>query len=229
MSHGLEEGSSSPVGATPSPSGVNFSVFSRHATGVQLLLFDRIDDARPARTVRLDPSANRTYHYWHVFVPDAGPGQLYGYRVDGPFDPSSGMRFDPAKVLLDPYSRGVMVPVTYCRDAARRPGDNTGTAMKSVVVDVSGYDWEGDAPLRRASSRTIVYEMHVRGFTRHPAIAIGRSHAPWWCCSPASSRSANRRAAVELCMRRDQGIARRAMNLVWAGVRETRGKALEEM
>jgi len=172
VSHGLEEGSSSPVGATPSPSGVNFSVFSRHATGVQLLLFDRIDDARPARTVRLDPSANRTYHYWHVFVPDAGPGQLYGYRVDGPFDPSSGMRFDPAKVLLDPYSRGVMVPVTYCRDAARRPGDNTGTAMKSVVVDVSGYDWEGDAPLRRASSRTIVYEMHVRGFTRHPSCGL---------------------------------------------------------
>ena len=172
MSDGLEEGSSSPLGATPSPNGVNFSVFSRHAAGVQLLLFDRVDDVRAARVVRLDPWANRTYHYWHVFVPNVQPGQLYGYRVEGPFDPSSGMRFDPAKVLLDPYGRGVMVPETYGRDAARRQGDTTATAMKSVVVDVSAYDWEGDAPLQRPSSRTIVYEMHVRGFTRHPSSGL---------------------------------------------------------
>jgi len=172
VSDGLEEGSSSPLGATPSPNGVNFSVFSRHAAGVQLLLFDRVDDVRAARVVRLDPWANRTYHYWHVFVPNVQPGQLYGYRVEGPFDPSSGMRFDPAKVLLDPYGRGVMVPETYGRDAARRQGDTTATAMKSVVVDVSAYDWEGDAPLQRPSSRTIVYEMHVRGFTRHPSSGL---------------------------------------------------------
>jgi isoamylase len=172
VSDGETRGRSSPLGATPSPDGVNFSVFSRHATGVELLLFDRVDDASAARVVRLDPSANRTYHYWHAFVPDVKPGQLYGYRVEGPFDPPGGMRFDPAKVLLDPYGRGVMVPTTYGRDAARRPGDNTGTAMKSVVVDVAGYDWEGDAPLRRPSSRTIVYEMHVRGFTRHPSSGV---------------------------------------------------------
>ena len=172
MSDRFEEGSSSPLGATLSPNGVNFSVFSRHATGIQLLLFDRVEDAQAARVIRLDPSANRTYHYWHVFVPNVPPGQLYGYRVEGPFEPPSGMRFDPAKVLLDPYGRGVMVPATYGRAAARRPGDNTGTAMKSVVVDVSGYDWEGDAPLRRPSSRTIVYEMHVRGFTRHPSSGV---------------------------------------------------------
>ena len=172
MRDGFTKGSSSPLGATPSPNGVNFSVFSRHATQVQLLLFDRVDDARAARVVCLDPSANRTYHYWHVFVPNVRPGQLYGYRVEGPFDPPSGMRFDPAKVLLDPYGRRVMVPATYGRDAARRPGDNTATAMKSVVVDVSGYDWGGDTPLRRPSSRTIVYEMHVRGFTRHPSSGV---------------------------------------------------------
>ena len=172
MSDSLEEGSSSPLGATPSPNGVNFSVFSKHATGVQLLLFDRIDDAQAARVVRLDPSANRTYHYWHVFVPNVQPGQLYGYRVEGPFDPSSGMRFDPAKVLLDPYGRGVMVPETYGREAAYRPDDNTGTAMKSVVVDVSAYDWEGDVPLQLPASRTIIYEMHVRGFTRHPSSGV---------------------------------------------------------
>ena len=172
MSDSLGEGSSSPLGATPSPNGVNFSVFSRYATGVQLLLFDCVAEARAARAVRLDPSANRTYHYWHVFVPGVQPGQLYGYQVDGPSDPSSGMRFDSAKVLLDPYGRGVMVPGTYDRDAACRPGDNTATAMKSVVVDVSAYDWEGDAPLQRPSSRTIVYEMHVRGFTRHPSSGV---------------------------------------------------------
>jgi len=172
VSDGLEEGGSSPLGATPSPDGVNFSVFSRHATGVRLLLFDRVDDARATRVVHLDPSANRTYYYWHVCVPGVRPGQLYGYQVEGPFDPSSGMRFDPAKVLLDPYGRGVMVPGAYDRDAARRPGDNTGTAMKSVVVDVSLYDWEDDAPLQRPSSQTIVYEMHLRGFTRHPSSGV---------------------------------------------------------
>ena len=172
MSDGSEKGDSSPLGATPSVDGVNFSVFSRHATGVELLLFDEIDDAKAARVIRLDPSVNRTYHYWHVFVPDVRPGQLYAYRVEGPFDPSCGLRFDPTKVLLDPYGRGVVVPQAYDRDAARGTGDNAGTAMKSVVVDVSGYDWEGDAPLRRASSRTIVYEMHVRGFTRHPSCGL---------------------------------------------------------
>ena len=172
MSDGSTNGSSSPLGATPAPSGVNFSVFSKHATGVQLLLFDRVDDAKAARVVRLDPSANRTYHYWHVFVPNIEPGQLYGYQVDGPCDPSTGMRFDPAKVLLDPYGRGVVVPEAYSRAAACGPGDNTATAMKSVVVDVSAYDWEGDVPLRRPSSRTIIYEMHVRGFTRHPSSGV---------------------------------------------------------
>jgi isoamylase len=172
VSGGLEEGSSSPLGATPSPNGVNFSVFSRHATGVELLLFDGVDDARAARVIRLDPSANRTYHYWHVFVPNVRPGQAYGYRVEGPFDPSSGMRFDATKVLLDPYGRGAIVPEFYSRDAARGAGDNAGMAMKSVVVDVSAYDWEGDTPLRRPSSQTIVYEMHVGGFTRHPSSGL---------------------------------------------------------
>jgi len=92
VSDGSEKGGSSPLGATPSPDGVNFSVFSRHATGVELLLFDGVDDTKAASVVRLDPAGNRTYYYWHVFVPNVRPGQLYGYRVDGPFDHSSGMR-----------------------------------------------------------------------------------------------------------------------------------------
>src|SRR5262249_10619757 len=129
VSHDLEEGSSSPLGATPSPGGVNFSVFSRHATSVELLLFDAADDARAARVVRLDASANRTYHYWHVFVRGVRPGQLYAYRVEGPFDPSRGLRFDSTKVLLDPYGRAVAVPDVYGREAARGAGDNARTAM----------------------------------------------------------------------------------------------------
>ena len=170
---GLTEGTCSPLGATPCRGGVNFSVFSRHATGVELLLFEHVDDAKAARVVRLDPAANRTYHYWHVFVPGVTAGQLYGYRVQGPSDPARGMRFDPTKVLLDPYGRAVAVPDRYTRAAASRPGDNTGAAMKSAVVDPSTYDWEGDAPLRRASARTIIYEMHVRGFTRHQSSGVG--------------------------------------------------------
>ena len=173
--HDLARGSSSPLGATPGPDGANFSVFARHATGVELLLFERADDSRPSRAIRLDPVANRTYHYWHVFVRGVRPGQIYGYRVEGPFDPAGGMRFDATKVLLDPYARGTAIPTTYSRDAARQKGDNSAAAMKSVVVDTSAYDWEGDAPLRRPSARTIVYEMHVRGFTRHPSSGVAEA------------------------------------------------------
>src|SRR5437016_5087208 len=167
------EGISAPLGATVMPDGVNFSVFSRHATAVEILFFDGVDDARPTRTVRLDATRNRTYHYWHAFVPSVRPGQLYGYRVEGRLDPARGLCFDPGKVLLDPYGRGVAVPEQYSREAAARFGrDTTATAMKSVVVDPRAYDWEGDAPLRRPASRTIVYEMHVRGFTRHPSSGV---------------------------------------------------------
>jgi len=167
-------GRPSPLGATPCRKGVNFSIFSKHATGVALLLFDRPDQVEPSREIRLDPVANRTYHYWHVFVPGLAADQVYGYRVDGPFEPARGMRFDPTKVLLDPYARCVVVPEQYDRDAARRPGDNTATAMRSVVVDPSVYDWEGDVPLRRPSARTVIYEMHVGGFTRHPSSGVSQ-------------------------------------------------------
>jgi len=165
-------GRSSPLGATVFPGGVNFSVYSRNASGVELLLFNREDDMQPERMITIDPATNRTYHYWHVFVPDLQPGQLYGYRVHGPFDPSSGMRFDPGKVLLDPYGCGVVVPKNYSRVTARLEGDNASTAMKSVVVDPHAYDWEGDTRLHRPSSRTIIYEMHVGGFTRHPSSGV---------------------------------------------------------
>src|SRR5215831_11663867 len=171
--NGVEStGRSSPLGAAVLPDGVNFSLFSRSASGVELLLFDREDDSRPARVLPIDAATNRTYHYWHVFVPGVQPGQLYAYRVQGPSDPANGLRFDPAKVLLDPYGRGVVVPNNYSRDAARKEGDNSATAMKSVVVDPHAYDWEGDTPLCHPSSRTIIYEMHVRGFTHHPSSGV---------------------------------------------------------
>ena len=169
------EGLSAPLGATPSAEGVNFSIFSRAATGMELLLFDGAEDARPSRVIPLDPAGHRTYHYWHGFVPGVRPGQIYGYRVQGPWEPANGLRFDAAKLLLDPYGRAVAVPRTYSRAAARREGDTTATAMKSVVVDPSTYDWEGDAPLRRPSSRTIIYELHLRGFTRHPSSGVAEA------------------------------------------------------
>ncbi len=164
----MTPGLSAPLGASVRDGGVNFSLFSRTATGVELLLFDRADAAAPARVVALDPTGNHTYHYWHAFVPGVRAGQVYGYRVRGPHDPDRGLRFDPAKVLLDPYARGAVIPPGYHPDAARRPGDNAAAAMKGVVVDSADYDWEGDAPLRRPAARTVIYEMHVRGFTANP-------------------------------------------------------------
>jgi glycogen operon protein len=168
----IASGQSAPLGATLANGGVNFSLFSRHALSVDLCLFDTANSEQPSRVIPLDPFINRTYNYWHAFVPEAGSGQIYGYRVAGPSDPERGLRFDPSKVLLDPYGRGVTVPREYNRAAACRPGENVSSAMKSVVIDCGTYDWEGDRPLRHLSARTVVYEMHVRGFTRHPSSGV---------------------------------------------------------
>jgi glycogen operon protein len=165
-------GASYPLGTTVCPSGVNFSLFSRKASRVELMLFDREDQALPTHVINIDPVTNRTYHYWHVFVNNIKPGQIYAYRVDGPVDPANGLHFDRDKVLLDPYGRSVVVPTNYNREATCEAGDNTATAMKSVVVNPNAYDWEGDTPLKRPSTQTIVYEMHVRGFTRHPSSGV---------------------------------------------------------
>jgi len=167
-----DEGRSFPLGATVLGGGVNFSVFSREASRVDLLLFDDPAAAHPARVIELDPRSHRTYHYWHVFVPGIRPGQVYAYRAAGPFDPARGLRFDPAKMLLDPYGRAAIVPDGYSRQAASRFGENNAIAIKSVVVDPESYDWEGDAPLRRPFATTVIYEMHVAGFTRHPSSGV---------------------------------------------------------
>ncbi len=137
-----------------------------------MLLFDKVDDPTPADVIRLDPHQNRTHHYWHVFVVGLKPGQIYGYRAHGPFEPLRGLRFDSDKVLLDPYGRSVAVPETYSRLAASQHGDNAPAAMKSVVVDLAAYDWEGDAPLKRPFPNTVIYEMHVAGFTRDPSSGV---------------------------------------------------------
>jgi isoamylase len=160
-------GTSHPLGATVLPDGVNFSIFSKYATGMDLLLFDRIDAGEPTRMVGLDPRYNRTYHYWHVFVPNLKPGQIYGFRAKGPYRPDQGLSFDQTKVLLDPYGRSVVVPQSYDRNS-----DGVSKAMKSVVVDPDAYDWEGDKFPERPFTRTVIYELHVRGFTRHPSSGL---------------------------------------------------------
>jgi glycogen operon protein len=172
IAHAVAAGRSAPLGATVAAGGVNFSVFARRAGLIELLLFDDVDAAKPARVIPLDPAQHRTYHYWHTFVPDLAPGQLYGYRAHGPFAPREGLWFDRDKVLLDPYGRAVAVPGGYSRVAASRPGDNAASAMKSVVANPAGYDWEGDAVIRRPFAETIIYELHVAGFTRHPSSGV---------------------------------------------------------
>src|SRR5262249_38606108 len=140
----------------------------KHATAVQLLLFDGVDNERPSKVIDLDPRVQRTYHYWHTFVPDLKAGQVYGYRAHGPCAPEKGLRFDAGKVLLDPYGKCVAAPYTVSRSAACSPGNNAATARKSVLVDPSEYDWEDDHPPRTTFAKTVIYELHVGNFTRHP-------------------------------------------------------------
>ena len=168
----VTSGASAPLGATVLPGGVNFSVFSKDAASLELLLFDDENAAQPARVIPLDADKHRTHHYWHVFVAGLRPGQVYAYRAHGAFDPERGRRFNAEKVLLDPYGLAVAVPETYDRWAAARPGDNTAVAMKSVVADPDRYDWQGDLPLKRPFTETVIYELHVGGFTRHPSSGV---------------------------------------------------------
>jgi glycogen operon protein len=164
----LSSGRSYPLGASWTGDGINFSVFAKSSTSAQLLLFDHVDAPTPSRIVDFDPQLNRTYHYWHVFVPGLAPGQVYGYRIGGPRDPSNGLRFDRDKLLLDPYGKAIAFPAARNREAARQAGDNVATALRSVVVDPAAYDWEGDTPIGRSAAETIIYEVHVGGFTRNP-------------------------------------------------------------
>jgi glycogen operon protein len=162
----VEAGSREPLGATPLYDGVNFSIYSEHATSVELLLFETHDAVEPLQTIVLDPVQHRSFHFWHCFVRGLKPGAHYAYRVDGPWDPEArGHRFNPRKVLIDPYAAGITTTL-WDRQAAYGLGDNLAASMRSVAVDRSDYDWEGDRPLNRPMSSTIIYEVHVGGFTR---------------------------------------------------------------
>lgn len=174
LAHSIAPGHPHPLGATPMPEGVNFSLFSENTTGVELLLFDSHDSPQPYQTVALDPTVNKTFHFWHVFVNGLKPGAHYAYRVDGPDDPGAGHRFNRNKVLIDPYARGNTNSL-WNRGDACTPLDNVATSMRSVVIDPSTYDWEGDKPLDRPMEDTIIYEMHVRGFTASETSGVEHS------------------------------------------------------
>jgi isoamylase len=170
-----EPGRLFPVGATPDGNGVNFSLYSDGATGIELLLFATHTDPQPAQVIALDPVVNRTFHFWHVYIAGLQAGAHYAYRVDGPAGSDdlhqAGHRFNRHKVLVDPYARG-LTDRLWDRGAACGPNDNVATALRGTVVDLGGYDWEGDQPLNRPMTETVIYELHVGGFTKSPSSGV---------------------------------------------------------
>ncbi|MEM6838257.1 MAG: glycogen debranching protein GlgX [Cyanobacteria bacterium P01_C01_bin.120] len=168
MSLRITPGKSFPLGATVEATGVNFCLYSEHATGIDLLLYNSSTAPYPEHTIHLDSRYHRSFNYWHAFVKGITAGQIYAYRATGPCAPNEGHRFDPSKVLLDPYGRSVVGQENYDRQAACFPGENSPYALRSMVVDLSAYDWEGDTPLDIPYSRTVIYEMHVGGLTQNP-------------------------------------------------------------
>lgn len=172
--YATEPGRHFPLGVTTDATGVNFALFSEHATAVALLLFDRHDSVEPVQVIPLNPEFHKTFIIWHVYVRGLRPGRFYAYRVDGPSDPGArreGHRFDPQKVLIDPYANGIAKDL-WRRGEACVPGDNLASSLRSAIIDLKDYDWEGDQPLRRPMSETIIYEMHVRGLTRSPSSGV---------------------------------------------------------
>ncbi|MBW2283042.1 MAG: glycogen debranching protein GlgX [Deltaproteobacteria bacterium] len=162
-------GSRYPYGAKADPDGVNFSIFSRHATRVTLLLYERSDSASPFQEIELDPRDNRTFFFWHVYVEGLGAGCHYAWRAEGPADTGrSGHRFDARKVLLDPWARAVTDGL-WDRELAKGEADNGPSCMRGLVLENNAYDWEGDGHLNRPMEETVIYELHVGGFTKHPS------------------------------------------------------------
>jgi len=159
------------LGPLITPDGVHFTVFSS-GDRVELLLFDALDDERPARVLELQRKAESPTPYWERFVAGIRPGQIYGFRVDGPFAPERGVRFDREKLLLDPYARCLQSPRGRSRGAACGRNNNVATALRSVVVDCSAYSWGQDRPPRVPYDRSVIYEMHVGHFTGQESSAV---------------------------------------------------------
>ncbi len=161
-----------PYGAIIHDGGVQFVVFSRSATAMRLLLYDRVDQADPAEVIEFDRDTDRWGDVWSVYVPGIGPGQLYHFQADGPHDPERGYWFDGRARLIDPYAKALAGRFLPSDDGIIRP-------PKCVVID-DYFDWEGDRHLKRELSESVIYEMHVRGFTRsktskvkHPGTYLG--------------------------------------------------------
>lgn len=169
---GSLRGAPYPLGATITEYGTNFCIFSAHATSVELLLFDRCDQEKPSAVYVLDPEHNRTYYYWHILLPDVNHGQIYAYRIHGPYRPEAGHRFNPHKLVLDPYALGIACADRWNRLDAYGYHDNTATAFKAMVIDLDRYDWEGDAPLQRRFDDIIIYETHLKGMTAHASSRV---------------------------------------------------------
>ena len=180
-----------PLGAYARGKGVNFAFFSRHASRVRLELFNHPDDVTAARVMELDSARNRTGDVWHVWVEGIRPGQLYAYRVDGPYQPKDGHRFNVHKLLLDPFATAISRLPTWEFGPARgyAPSvpegdsvcsmvDNAG-AMPKCVFTQEHFHWHEDRPPRHPWSKTVIYETHIRGFTIHPSSGCGASrHVP---------------------------------------------------
>jgi glycogen operon protein len=176
----VQAGSPLPLGTQEKGGGVNFAIFSRWASRVRLELFDHPEDTAPARTIDLASRRNRTGDVWHVWVQGIGPGQLYAYRVDGPYKPAEGHRFNFNRLLLDPFAAAISRPPLWDfasalgydplapeQDLALSKLDNSRSMPKCVFVN-EPFEWGGDQPLRRCWSKTVIYETHIRGFTIHP-------------------------------------------------------------
>ncbi|MDO5656419.1 MAG: glycogen debranching protein GlgX [Flavobacteriaceae bacterium] len=154
-----------PLGATIEGNGVNFSVFSPNATQVELLLFEHVHDVQP-KVIALNPAHNKSYYYWHIYVPGLDKNQLYGYRVHGPYLPEKGFLFDASKVLVDPYAKAIVGE--YDRKLAHQPFlDNLHSCLKSAVIS-DEFNWENDQYPYHELANSVVYEMHVKGFTQNP-------------------------------------------------------------
>jgi len=164
----VKHGNPYPSGSRHNSGGVNFSIFSRHATSAELLLFETAESDEPFQVIPLQKDKDRTFFSWHVYVIGLPVGTWYNWRMDGPnHTPTSGLHFDKEKYLIDPWAKAVSQK-HWSRSAACMPGDNGRTAMRCVVAD-DEFDWEGDIPLRISSEKAIIYELHVGGFTRHPS------------------------------------------------------------